>query len=82
MERVFIGGQREYWIDVCRGIGIILVLLAHAIKKESILWIAINQFHMPLFMPSLQAADEKNLSARDLGRIARKRGHTGGDRGQ
>lgn len=50
MERVIIGGgQREYWIDVCKGMGIILVLLAHAIKKECILWIAINQFHMPLF---------------------------------
>lgn len=43
------GGKREYWIDICKGIGIILVLLAHAIKKESILWISINQFHMPLF---------------------------------
>lgn len=43
------GGYRETWIDICKGIGIILVLLAHAINKDTVLWISINQFHMPLF---------------------------------
>lgn len=47
--RKSVWGGREQWIDICKGIGIILVLLAHAITKETTLWKFINQFHMPLF---------------------------------
>lgn len=36
-------------IDVEKGIGILLVLLAHCLPKETDLWNIINQFHMPLF---------------------------------
>lgn len=37
------------WIDVAKGIGILLVLCAHILDKENFLWNVINQFHMPLF---------------------------------
>lgn len=43
------GGYREHWLDLAKGIGIILVVWAHAISREAYLWVLINQFHMPLF---------------------------------
>ena len=43
------GGYREHWLDLTKGIGIILVVWAHAIPREEYIWILINQFHMPLF---------------------------------
>ena len=43
------GGVRNNWIDIAKALGIIFVLIAHAIPKENLLWISINQFHMPLF---------------------------------
>ena len=42
-------GVRNNWIDIAKALGIIFVLIAHAIPKENIIWISINQFHMPLF---------------------------------
>ena len=41
--------NRKQWVDIAKGMGIILVVLAHALDKESIIWRIINQFHMPLF---------------------------------
>lgn len=46
---VQVEGEREYWIDFAKGIGIILVVWAHSISREKYIWILINQFHMPLF---------------------------------
>lgn len=43
------GGYREHWLDLAKGIGIILVIWAHAISREDYVWVLINQFHMPLF---------------------------------
>lgn len=42
-------GKRIDWIDCAKGIGCILVVSAHAMPKDTIIWIMINQFHMPLF---------------------------------
>ena len=36
--------EREEWIDVAKAIGIILVVLAHAIPKDYFLWKFINNF--------------------------------------
>jgi fucose 4-O-acetylase-like acetyltransferase len=41
-------GSRVHWIDVGRGIGIIIVLYAHALNVDSIRHIFYS-FHMPLF---------------------------------
>ena len=41
--------HRENWLDLAKAIGIILVVLAHALPKDNYLWIYINNFHMPLF---------------------------------
>ncbi|MCR5356121.1 MAG: acyltransferase family protein [Lachnospiraceae bacterium] len=40
------GDGRKLWIDVCRGVGIILVLLGHA--ESPFKWLIFG-FHMPLF---------------------------------
>lgn len=39
---------RECWIDVAKGIGIILVVLGHVTRNENLIRI-IYSFHMPLF---------------------------------
>lgn len=41
--------KRITWIDITKGIGIFLVVWAHAIDRDSIIWRSINSFHMPLF---------------------------------
>ena len=41
--------DREHWLDFAKGIGIILVVYAHAISRDAYIWVLINQFHMPLF---------------------------------
>ena len=41
--------SRELWLDLAKAIGIIMVLIAHALPKDSYLWSWINSFHMPLF---------------------------------
>ena len=43
------GGYREHWLDLAKAIGIVLVVCAHALQKDSYIWIWINSFHMPLF---------------------------------
>ena len=40
---------RVEWVDVAKGVGIVLVVLAHALPKDHIIWQFINQFHMPFF---------------------------------
>lgn len=37
------------WIDIAKGIGILLVLLGHICDKHTALWNFITLFHMPLF---------------------------------
>lgn len=41
--------KRIEWIDVAKAIGIILVVFAHALTKNTYMWNIIQQFHMPLF---------------------------------
>ena len=41
--------KRIDWIDVSKGIGIILVVFAHALTVNTYSWNVIQQFHMPLF---------------------------------
>lgn len=41
--------SRVEWVDVAKGVGIVLVVLAHAIPKNHVIWQFINQFHMPFF---------------------------------
>lgn len=42
------GGVRESWIDVLKGIGIILVVIGHtSMENPLVKWIYV--FHMPLF---------------------------------
>lgn len=41
--------NRKDWIDLAKAIGIILVVLAHALPKNTFIWKYIQQFHMPLF---------------------------------
>ncbi len=48
-ERTGRTAGRVEWLDTAKGVGIILVVLAHALPKTHFLWIWINQFHMPLF---------------------------------
>lgn len=43
------GSKRKDYLDIAKGIGIILVVVAHAMPRLSYLWIVINSFHMPLF---------------------------------
>ena len=43
------GGEREQWVDLAKAVGILAVVVAHAIPKDFLLWRIINQFHMPLF---------------------------------
>ena len=40
---------RIEWIDIAKGIGILLVLIAHAIDTMTYVWNMITLFHMPLF---------------------------------
>lgn len=40
---------RVEWVDVAKGVGIVLVVLAHALPKDHVIWQFINQFHMPFF---------------------------------
>ena len=40
---------RIEWLDVSKGIGIVLVLCAHAMDKNTQMWNMITLFHMPLF---------------------------------
>lgn len=42
-------GVREKWLDIARAIGIMLVVLAHILPKNSFIWRYINLFHMPFF---------------------------------
>ena len=41
--------KRMNYLDIAKGIGIILVVLAHAMPRLSYVWVVINSFHMPLF---------------------------------
>lgn len=41
--------KRLRYIDVGRGIGMMLVVLGHTVNPGSLLWKAIFAFHMPLF---------------------------------
>lgn len=41
--------ERKNYLDMAKGIGIILVVMAHAMPRLSYIWIVINSFHMPLF---------------------------------
>lgn len=41
--------KRIKWIDVSKAIGIVLVVYAHALTKNTFVWNVIQQFHMPLF---------------------------------
>lgn len=41
--------QRVEWIDIAKGIGILLVLIGHVCDKHTFLWNFITLFHMPLF---------------------------------
>lgn len=43
------GSKRKDYLDIAKGIGIILVVMAHAMTRLSYLWVVINSFHMPLF---------------------------------
>lgn len=44
------GGRRDViWIDVLKGMGILLVVLGHSIKPDGLMATAIFSFHMPLF---------------------------------
>ena len=40
---------RESWIDLAKGVGILLVVWAHSLPKDHQIWILINSFHMPFF---------------------------------
>lgn len=43
-------GRRDViWIDVLKGMGILLVVLGHSIKPDGLMATAIFSFHMPLF---------------------------------
>ena len=44
-----INKSRIEWLDVAKGIGIILVLVCHSIDKNTYMWNMITLFHMPLF---------------------------------
>ena len=44
-----INKKRIEWIDIAKAFGIIFVVLAHALSKDTFLWRFINQFHMPFF---------------------------------
>ena len=41
--------KRIEWIDIAKGIGILLVVLGHITKNE-VLYEIIYSFHMPLFL--------------------------------
>lgn len=56
MEGIIISTQkpipstgRVEWVDVAKGVGIVLVVLAYALPKDHVIWQFINQFHMPFF---------------------------------
>ena len=44
------GKERIAWIDICKGITIILVILGHIGTIPAVLRVSIFSFHMPLFM--------------------------------
>jgi fucose 4-O-acetylase-like acetyltransferase len=44
-----IAQQRIEWIDIAKGIAIILVVLGHTLSSSNALWSIIYSFHMPLF---------------------------------
>lgn len=50
-DNMMVGGyeNRKNWIDLAKAIGIILVVLAHSLPKNTFVWKYIQQFHMPLF---------------------------------
>ena len=62
--------QRLEWIDIAKGIGIILVVFAHTLvpqiresnKAAGFIWIFIYNFHMPLFFFLSGWLFERNLS--------------------
>lgn len=41
--------QRIEWIDVAKGIAILLVIIGHTVQFESLTWNLIFSFHMPVF---------------------------------
>lgn len=43
------GKKRVEWLDAARGLGMLLVLAAHAMDRHIYLWNLITLFHMPLF---------------------------------
>ena len=41
--------ERLIWIDIAKGITILLVIIGHTIKTDTFLWRFIFSFHMPIF---------------------------------
>lgn len=67
--------QRYDWVDVAKALGIILVVVAHAMTKDTYLWNVIQQFHMPLFFVLsgffFKAHENKNTKQYIIGKIKR-----------
>ena len=42
-------GKRIVWIDIAKGLGIILVIAGHLFRYDSYISTVIFSFHMPLF---------------------------------
>lgn len=74
-ETILAKKNRILWIDFAKGIAIILVIIGHTVKNESILF-AIYTFHMPLFFALSVMTYRLSASAQDLlGNIKRSFRH-------
>ena len=66
MYKTGFGGGRIEWIDIAKGIGIILVVLGHITPRGSFINDFIYVFHMPLFFICCGLCFKGNTSFRDL----------------
>lgn len=42
--------ERIVWIDIAKGIAILLVVLGHNLNEENVLRMCVYSFHVPLFL--------------------------------
>lgn len=67
--------NRKEWIDISKGIGIILVVIGHVVSEQSIALRFIDLFHMPLFFIIsgylFNESNVRSFSTFSIGRVKR-----------